>query len=73
MSERCLIGFNAGPPLSGGGYNANIQLVQSKTHAVILTEMVHDARIVPWMTQAHSMIIFDYGPVTLVDTTREIH
>ena len=47
LSERCLIGFNAGPPLSGGGYNANIQIVQSKTHAVILTEMVHDARIVP--------------------------
>ena len=47
LSERCLIGFNAGPPLSGGGYNANIQLVQSESHAVILTEMVHDARIVP--------------------------
>ena len=47
LSERCLIGFNAGPPLSGGGYNANVQIVQSKTHAVILTEMVHDARIVP--------------------------
>lgn len=47
LSERCLIGFNAGPPLSGGGYNANIQIVQSKSHAVILTEMVHDARIVP--------------------------
>jgi hypothetical protein len=47
LSERCLIGFNAGPPLSGGGYNANIQIVQSESHAVILTEMVHDARIIP--------------------------
>ena len=47
LSERCLIGFNAGPPLNGGGYNANVQIVQSKTHAVIVTEMVHDARIVP--------------------------
>ncbi|MEX0902725.1 MAG: hypothetical protein WDZ76_08375 [Pseudohongiellaceae bacterium] len=47
LSERCLIGFNAGPPLSGGGYNANVQIVQNKDHAVILTEMVHDARIVP--------------------------
>lgn len=47
LSERCLIGFNAGPPFTGGGYNANVQIVQSQNHVVILTEMVHDARIVP--------------------------
>ena len=46
LSERCLIGFNAGPPLAGGGYNANVQIFQNKDHAVIMTEMVHDARIV---------------------------
>ncbi len=47
LSERCLIGFNAGPPFTGGGYNANVQIFQNQDHAVILTEMVHDARIVP--------------------------
>lgn len=47
LSERCLIGFNAGPPFTGGGYNANVQIFQNKDHAVIMTEMVHDARIVP--------------------------
>lgn len=47
LSERCLIGFNAGPPLTGGGYNANVQIFQNQNTAVILTEMVHDARIVP--------------------------
>ncbi len=47
LSERCLIGFNSGPPLTGGGYNANVQIFQNKDYAVILTEMVHDARIVP--------------------------
>ena len=47
LSERCLIGFNAGPPLAGGGYNANVQIFQNRDHAVIMTEMVHDARIVP--------------------------
>ena len=47
LSERCLIGFNAGPPFTGGGYNANVQIFQNKNHAVIMTEMVHDARIVP--------------------------
>ena len=47
LSERCLIGFNSGPPFTGGGYNANVQIFQNKDHAVIMTEMVHDARIVP--------------------------
>lgn len=47
LSERCLIGYNAGPPFNGGGYNANIQIFQNKDTAVILTEMVHDARVVP--------------------------
>ena len=47
LSERCLIGFNAGPPFTGGGYNANVQIIQNQDHVVILTEMVHDARIVP--------------------------
>jgi hypothetical protein len=42
-----MIGFNAGPPMNGGGYNANVQIFQNQDHAVILTEMVHDARIVP--------------------------
>ena len=52
LSERCLIGFNAGPPFTGGGYNANVQIFQNKDHAVILTEMVHDARIVPLVDRA---------------------
>ena len=47
LSERCLIGFNSGPPFTGGGYNANVQIFHNKDHAVIMTEMVHDARIVP--------------------------
>jgi len=46
LSERCLVGFNAGPPLSPSVYNNNLQIVQNKDHVVILTEMVHDARIV---------------------------
>ena len=46
LSERCLVGFNAGPPLSPSVYNNNLQIVQNKDHLVILTEMVHDARLV---------------------------
>ena len=47
LSERCLIGYNAGPPFNGGGYNANVQIFQNKNNVVVLTEMVHDARIIP--------------------------
>jgi hypothetical protein len=45
--DRCLLGFNAGPPIIGGGYNANVRLFQTADHVVLLTEMVHDARIIP--------------------------
>jgi hypothetical protein len=45
--DRCLLGFNAGPPLIGGGYNANVQVFQTADYVVLLTEMVHDARIIP--------------------------
>jgi hypothetical protein len=47
LSERCIVGFNAGPPFVPSLYNNNIQIFQSEDHAVILTEMIHDVRIVP--------------------------
>ncbi len=46
-SDRCLLGFNAGPPLSPGGYNQNMQIFQTPDHVVLLTEMVHTHRVVP--------------------------
>jgi len=46
LSERCLVGFNSGPPLMPSVYNNNLRIIQSREHVVILTEMVHDARIV---------------------------
>ena len=47
LAERCLLGFNTGPPIVPGGYNQNIQIFQTADHIVILNEMVHDSRIVP--------------------------
>ena len=47
LSERCIVGFNAGPPFIPSLYNNNVQIVQNRDHVVILTEMIHDARIVP--------------------------
>ena len=47
LSERCIVGFNSGPPFVPSLYNNNMQIIQNKDTAVILTEMIHDARIVP--------------------------
>lgn len=46
LSERCMVGFNAGPPFTPNLYNNNVQIFQNRDHAVIMTEMIHDARIV---------------------------
>ncbi len=49
LAERCITSFgnNAGPPmLPNYFYNNSYTIVQSKDTVTILTEMVHDARIV---------------------------
>ena len=46
-SDRCLVGFNAGPPITPLGYNQNMQVFQTADHVVLLTEMVHTSRVVP--------------------------
>jgi len=46
LSERCIVGFNSGPPFMPSLYNNNVQIFQSKDTAVILTEMIHDARVI---------------------------
>ena len=49
FSDRCLTSFgsNAGPPmLPNYFYNNNYTIIQTKDNAVIMTEMVHDTRIV---------------------------
>jgi hypothetical protein len=47
IGSRCIIMGGAGPPLMNAGYNANYQIVQSPGHVMILTEMIHDVRIIP--------------------------
>jgi hypothetical protein len=53
LSERCLMGFNSGPPFVPSMYNNNVQIFQTKDHAVIMTEMIHDARVVPLDKRPH--------------------
>jgi len=47
LSERCLLGFSTGPPFQPGGYNNNVQIVQTPGYVMLLLEMNHDVRIVP--------------------------
>ena len=53
LAERCLLGFNSGPPMIASGYNNNMQLFQTPDHVVILNEMVNDARIIPLDGRPH--------------------
>ncbi len=46
-AERCLMGFNSGPPMIPGGYNQNVQIVEHPDYVVLLNEMIHNARIIP--------------------------
>ena len=46
-ADRCITGFNAGPPITPGGYNQNVQIFQTADHLALLTEMVHTVRVVP--------------------------
>ncbi len=55
LSERCITGFNSGPPMTPGGYNMNVQIFQTKDHVVLLNEMVHNARIIPLNGSGHDL------------------
>ena len=54
LAERCVVGFNSGPPMVPSAYNNNMQLVQTRTHVMILNEMIHSARIVPLDGRPHA-------------------
>ena len=56
LSERCIMGFNAGPPMTPAGYNQNVQIFQTSDYVVLLNEMVHAARIVPLDGRLHGTL-----------------
>ncbi|MDA1075212.1 MAG: hypothetical protein O3A63_10695 [Proteobacteria bacterium] len=45
--ERCLMARNSGPPITPGGYNNMLQIVQTPDHVVLQTEMINEHRIIP--------------------------
>ncbi len=49
LGERCIVSFgsSAGPPMMPNtAYNNNYTIVQTADHVVIMTEMVHDVRVI---------------------------
>ena len=53
VGERCILGFNSGPPMSSSAYNNNMQLIQGPGYVAIVNEMVHNARIIPLDGRPH--------------------
>jgi len=51
LNDRCILNARTGPPMISGSYNNNMQLVQTEEHVMILSEMIHAARIIPFADQ----------------------
>jgi len=47
LAERCVAVSNAGPPMMPANYNSNYQFMQSPGYVVIVSEQIHDARVIP--------------------------
>ena len=51
--ERCIHQQKAGPPIVPGGYNNNLQILQTPGYVAIVTEQIHEARIIPLDGRPH--------------------
>ncbi|MDA1372888.1 MAG: hypothetical protein O2971_19335 [Proteobacteria bacterium] len=47
LYDRCILGFNAVPPMRSGAYNNMMKLIHTEDHIMIQTEMVNDYRVIP--------------------------
>lgn len=56
LVDRCILGFNSGPPMVSGAYNNNLQIVQPPGYVVIVNEMIHEARIIPTDGRPHGTL-----------------
>lgn len=56
LAERCLVSFgsNTGPPMLPNYFiNNNYTIVQTDEHVMIMSEMIHDARLIPIGATTH--------------------
>lgn len=44
LAERCIMGFNSGPPMIPSAYNNNVQIVQTEDYFMMNNEMIHNVR-----------------------------
>jgi len=56
LNERCLHWSVAGPPMLPGVYNNNVQIIQTRGYVTLVSEMIHDARIIPMDGRAHGAV-----------------
>ena len=54
--ERCITWITSGPPMLPSFYNNNYQIVQTRDHVMIMTEMIHDVRIIPVDGRPHDSV-----------------
>jgi hypothetical protein len=79
LAERCITGFNSGPPMVPSAYNNNMQVVQTKERVLIVNEMIHNARVVDLTGRQHPPASIKYlhgdsigrweGDTLVVETT----
>ena len=55
LTDRCLMGSNAGPPMRPGSYNNNVHIFQAPGYVALLNEHIHNVRIVP-IDQPHLQV-----------------
>jgi hypothetical protein len=53
LGARCILMDRNGPPMLGGAYNNDYQIMQTPGYVMILTEMLHDVRIIPLDGRPH--------------------
>src|SRR5260370_16047011 len=53
LPERCIFWLTARPPILPGPYNNTYQIYQAPGYVMILTEMIHDARMIPLDGRPH--------------------
>jgi hypothetical protein len=47
LTERCVFWATAGPPMLPGPYNNTYQIYQTTGYVAILSEMIHETRVIP--------------------------
>ena len=56
LGERCILGFNSGPPMLPSAYNNNVQIFETRKAVLIMNEMVHETRVIWLDGRPHSTV-----------------